>query len=97
MSPGPRLRELGIRHGVRGARAKRAAHGWEALTPTEHRIALLVAAGRSTPDIAQSMFLTRRTAQTHISRILAKLGLRSRVEIAHAAFSRHPAEVPADR
>ncbi|MEE6258077.1 ATP-binding protein [Plantactinospora sonchi] len=94
---GARLRQLGIRHGVRGARAKRTAHGWDALTPTEHRIALLVAAGRSTPDIAQSMFLTRRTAQTHISRILAKLGLRSRVEIAHAAFSQHPTEIPADR
>jgi DNA-binding CsgD family transcriptional regulator len=85
-----RLRAYGIRHGVRGPRAKRAAHGWEALTPTEQKVALLVAAGRSTPDIAQSLFLTRRTAQTHISRILAKLGMRSRVEIAREVFSRFP-------
>jgi DNA-binding CsgD family transcriptional regulator/tetratricopeptide (TPR) repeat protein len=94
---GARLRQYGIRGGVRGARTRRAAHGWEALTPTEHKIALLVAAGRSTPDIAQSMFLTRRTTQTHISRILAKLGMRSRVEIARAAFSRDPEDIPAAR
>ncbi|MFC6021671.1 ATP-binding protein [Plantactinospora solaniradicis] len=92
-----RLRGYGLRRGVRGARAKRAGHGWEALTPTERKIALLVAAGRSTPDIAQNMFLTRRTAQTHISRILAKLGMRSRVEIAGAVFSSEPDSVAADR
>ncbi|MDQ1033125.1 DNA-binding CsgD family transcriptional regulator [Streptomyces umbrinus] len=91
-----RLRRYGIRRGVRGARIKRPAHGWDALTPTEHKIALLVAAGCSTPDIAQSMFLTRRTTQTHISHILAKLGMRSRVEIAREAFNRNPAAIPTD-
>ncbi|WP_433432746.1 helix-turn-helix transcriptional regulator [Nonomuraea sp. CA-141351] len=85
-----RLRRYGIRRGVQGTRPKRPAHGWDALTPTEHKVALLVASGRSTPEIAQSMFLTRRTAQTHISRILAKLGLRSRVEIARVALDREP-------
>jgi DNA-binding CsgD family transcriptional regulator len=90
------LRRYGIRRGVRGARAKRAAQGWDALTPTEHKIALLVAAGRSTSDIAQSLFLTRRTTQTHISHILAKLGMRSRVEIAREAFKRDPDAIPSD-
>ncbi|MBF9131341.1 helix-turn-helix transcriptional regulator [Plantactinospora sp. S1510] len=94
---GARLRQYGIRRGVRGARTRRAVQGWDALTPTEHKIALLVAEGRSTPDIAQSMFLTRRTTQTHISRILAKLGMRSRVEIARAAFNRDPEDIPAAR
>jgi DNA-binding CsgD family transcriptional regulator len=84
------MRRHGIRRGVRGARPKRATRGWDALTPTEHRIALLVAAGRSTSEIAQSMFLTRRTAQTHISHVLSKLGMRSRVEIAREAFNRAP-------
>ncbi|MGW5556443.1 ATP-binding protein, partial [Micromonospora sp. NPDC003944] len=55
-----RLRSRGVRRGVRGARSRRAGHGWDALTPTERRVAMLVAAGRSTPDIAQSLFLTRR-------------------------------------
>ena len=84
------LRRYGIRRGVHGPRAKRATQGWDALTPTEHKIALLVAAGLSTPQIAQNLFLTRRTTQTHISHILAKLGLRSRVEIARQAFNHDP-------
>ncbi|SCF22481.1 ATP-binding protein [Micromonospora chokoriensis] len=88
-----RLRSRGIRRGVRGSRAKRAGHGWDALTPTERKVATLVAAGRSTPEIAQSLFLTRRTAQTHISRILAKLDLRSRVEIAGVVLRQAPGGV----
>lgn len=90
------LRRYGIRRGVRGTRAKRATHGWDALTPTEHKIALLVAAGQSTSQIAQGMFLTRRTTQTHISHILAKLGMRSRGEIAPEAFHRDPDAIPSD-
>ncbi|MEJ3746415.1 AAA family ATPase [Actinomycetes bacterium KLBMP 9797] len=83
-----RLRQLGVRRGVRGRRPVRATSGWEALTPTELRIAGLVANGRSTPDIGQDLYLSRRTVQTHISHILAKLGVRSRVEIAREALRR---------
>jgi DNA-binding CsgD family transcriptional regulator len=85
-----RLRAYGIRRGVRGRRGPRAASGWEALTPTEIKIAALVARGDSTPDIARSMFLSRRTVQTYISRILAKLGAKGRVEIVREAL-RHGA------
>ncbi|WP_162908403.1 helix-turn-helix transcriptional regulator, partial [Allorhizocola rhizosphaerae] len=84
-----RLRPLGIRRGVTGPR-KRPKQGWEALTETETKVALLVADGRSNPDIAAQMFLSRRTVQSHVSSILAKLGLKSRVEIAIHAYSRAP-------
>ncbi|HEX5204784.1 MAG TPA: AAA family ATPase, partial [Actinoplanes sp.] len=47
-----RLRRLGIRRGVHGSRPARPRHGWHALTPTEQRVALLVAEGRSTADIS---------------------------------------------
>ncbi|AVT35583.1 LuxR family transcriptional regulator [Plantactinospora sp. BB1] len=77
-----RLRRRGIRRGVHGTRTSRAVSGWPALTDTERRVALLIAEGRSTPDIASTMFLSRRTVQTHVSRVLAKLELHSRVEIA---------------
>jgi DNA-binding CsgD family transcriptional regulator len=76
-----RLRRVGIRRGVRGPR-KRPKYGWEALTATETKVAMLVAEGRSNPDIAISMFLSRRTVQSHVSSILAKLGLHSRVALA---------------
>ncbi|GAA3733141.1 BTAD domain-containing putative transcriptional regulator [Plantactinospora mayteni] len=83
-----RLRRLGVRRGVRGPRPARAQVGWEALTPTEARVTALVAEGRSTPDIARELYLSRRTVQTHISHILGKLGVRSRVEIAREALRR---------
>jgi DNA-binding CsgD family transcriptional regulator len=81
-----RLRPYGIRRGVRGRRGPRAASGWEALTPTEIKIAALVARGDSTSDIAKGMFLSRRTVQTYISRILTKLGAKGRVEIVREAL-----------
>jgi DNA-binding CsgD family transcriptional regulator len=76
-----RLRTFGIRRGVRGPRPQRVGSGWEALTPTEMKIAALVAEGASTSDIAKGLFLSRRTVQTHISHILIKLGAKGRVEI----------------
>ena len=82
-----RLRAHGIRRGVRGPR-KRATTGWDALSPTELAVAYLVGEGRSNPDIAAEMFLARGTVQTHVSHILTKLGVRSRVEIAREAMVR---------
>ena len=81
-----RLRPYGIRRGVRGPRGPRAATGWAALTPTEVKIAALVARGDSTSEIARGMLLSRRTVQTYISHILAKLGAKSRLEIVREAL-----------
>jgi DNA-binding CsgD family transcriptional regulator len=85
-----RLRAHGIRRGVRGPR-KRPTTGWEALSRTELAVAYLVGEGRSNPDIAAEMFLSRGTVQTHVSHILTKLGHRSRVEIAREVMT-HPRE-----
>jgi DNA-binding CsgD family transcriptional regulator len=81
-----RLRAHGVRRGVRGRRGPRVASGWEALTPTELKIAALVARGDSTSDIARGMFLSRRTVQTYISHILAKLGAKGRADIVREAL-----------
>ena len=83
-----RLRPHGIKRGVRGRRGPRATSGWEALTPTEVKIAALVARGDSTSDIARGMFLSRRTVQTYISHILVKLQAKSRVDIVREALLR---------
>lgn len=87
-----RLRPYGVRRGVRGTR-KRPSFGWEALSPTELKVARMVAKGMSNPEIASDLFLSRRTVQTHVSHILGKLGVHSRVEIATVALS-HEADEP---
>ncbi|MBY8862788.1 AAA family ATPase [Nocardia sp. CA2R105] len=88
-----RLRSLGLRHGRRGPR-NRPKSGWAALTPTERRVADFVTEGLSNSQIAAQMLLSRRTVQTHVSSILAKLDFTSRVQIAvsHANGTR-PQEV----
>ena len=75
------LRSFGVRRGARGAR-RRPKTGWDALTSTERVVAGLVAEGLSNPAIAGRMFVSRRTVQGHVSAILGKLGVTSRVELA---------------
>jgi len=55
-----------------------------ALTPTERRVAQLVAVGRSNPEIAEELHYSRKTVEVYLSRVYAKTGLRSRVELALA-------------
>ena len=75
-----RLRAQGVRRGPRSLH-RRPATGWSALTTTERRVADLVAAGRSNPDIASELVISRRTVQTHVSHILRKLALTTRTDI----------------
>jgi len=75
------LRTLGIHCGKRGPR-RRPRSGWEALTETERVVADLVAEGLSNPQIGARMYLSRRTVQDHVSSILTKLDIVSRVELA---------------
>ncbi|GGM49873.1 LuxR family transcriptional regulator [Longimycelium tulufanense] len=76
-----RLRDAGLRHGIRAPR-RRPKTGWAALTDTERKVARYVTEGLSNPAIANRMYLSRRTVQSHVSSILGKLGLSSRVELA---------------
>ena len=75
-----RLRTHGIRAGTRSRNRPRT--GPQALTETELRVAELVRQGMSNPDIAARLSLSRRTVETHVSHILAKLGAASRREVA---------------
>jgi DNA-binding CsgD family transcriptional regulator len=75
------FRALGIRRGHTTS-GTRPSTGLASLTPTETKIAHFVAEGQSNPRIADQLFLSRRTVQTHVSHILTKLDLHSRVEIA---------------
>jgi non-specific serine/threonine protein kinase len=59
------------------APAPAEAHG---LTPREREVLGLLVAGRSNPEIAEALFVSPRTAQTHVQHILAKLGVHGRAE-----------------
>jgi DNA-binding CsgD family transcriptional regulator len=82
-----RFRAYGIRRGPR-FQHRRSQQGWNSLTPTEVKVVGLVAQGLSNPQIADRLFLSRRTVQTHVSHVLAKLELHSRTEIAREASRR---------
>lgn len=76
-----RTRTLGLRRGPR-ERHREASFGPASLTATEQRVASLIRDGLTNPQIAARLWLSPRTVQTHVSHILAKLGVRSRAEIA---------------
>jgi DNA-binding CsgD family transcriptional regulator len=52
------------------------------LTATERRVAGLVAEGRSTKEVAATLFVSPKTVEGHLSRIYAKLGIHSRAALA---------------
>jgi DNA-binding NarL/FixJ family response regulator len=52
------------------------------LTPTEERVADLVAKGHPNKEVAEALFVSVRTVEANLTRIYAKLGIRSRTELA---------------
>jgi DNA-binding CsgD family transcriptional regulator len=71
----------------RGQR-RRSARGWDSLTPTELEVVKLVSEGLSNPEIAERLFMSRKTVTTHLTHVFAKLDISSRSELAAAAIRR---------
>jgi DNA-binding CsgD family transcriptional regulator len=72
----------------RGER-KRAATGWEALTPTERDVVRLVSEGLGNKEAGARLFISPRTVQTHLTHVYTKLGVTSRMQLAQEAARQH--------
>ena len=71
-----------LRFAARGPRSRRTAPtGLATLTTRETEIVALVTAGLSNREIAERLYLSKKTVETHLSRAYAKLGVRSRVDL----------------
>jgi DNA-binding CsgD family transcriptional regulator/tetratricopeptide (TPR) repeat protein len=82
-----KFRAHGIRRGPH-TKHRQAQSGWDSLTPTEIKVAALVEKGLTNPEIATRLFLSPRTVATHVSHILKKLDVHSRIDIAREAALR---------
>jgi DNA-binding NarL/FixJ family response regulator len=81
------------RHELRaaGARPRRPrATGVQALTASERRIAEMAAEGLSNPEIAQALFVTKKTVEAHLGSVYRKLDIRSRGQLGGALRQPRP-------
>ena len=67
---------------------RRAAVGLNALTRREREVCALLAYGHTNAEVAQKLFISERTVETHRTNIMAKLSLKSRAELVRFAIDR---------
>ena len=59
------------------------------LTPRERQVLALVAGGATNREIGAQLYMAEKTASVHVSRILSKLGVKSRTQAAAVAHRQH--------
>jgi ATP/maltotriose-dependent transcriptional regulator MalT len=89
-----RVRRLLRDHGAQRAhgRPDPAAARWPELTASEFAVVRLVTQGASDREVAQRLYISAHTVNSHLRHVFAKLGIRSRVELARLAGERQGAE-----
>ena len=74
-----------------GSRERSTQRTSGVLTKREAEVLVLLGHGLTNPEIADRLYISRKTVEHHVSRLLAKLGLRSRAEAAVYATKAEPA------
>ena len=84
LSPGVTRRLISLVAGDTdaGARSDRARERLDGLTEREHEVALAVGRGLANAEIAAELYMSVATVKAHVSRLLTKLGVENRVQIA---------------
>jgi DNA-binding CsgD family transcriptional regulator len=82
------LQAAGVRRRRWAAVQHRPETGWEALTPMERRVALLVAEGHTNRSAADELVLSASTVGTHLRAVFGKLGVNSRVQLTRLVLER---------
>jgi DNA-binding CsgD family transcriptional regulator len=85
------LRDRGVQRA--GGRPDPAAKRWPELTASELAVVRLVIQGATDREVAQRLYISAHTVNSHLRHVFAKLGIRSRVELAHQAGQREAAEL----
>jgi DNA-binding CsgD family transcriptional regulator len=83
-----RLRQLGVRRRI--TISQRPATGWEALTTAEAAVAQLASEGKTNREIAETLFISPHTVNSHLRHIFDKLGVNSRVSLTQMAGALRP-------
>jgi DNA-binding CsgD family transcriptional regulator len=86
------LRALGIRRRV--ATAEKPVTGWAAMTKSELAVAELVANGLTNREIAERLFVSPHTVNTHLRHVFAKLQVHSRVDLTRLSTERNSEDAP---
>ena len=85
------LRDSGAQRAA--GRPDPAAAHWPELTASELAVVRLVIRGATDREVAQRLYISAHTVNSHLRHVFAKLGIRSRVELAHRAGQRQTAEL----
>jgi DNA-binding CsgD family transcriptional regulator/DNA-binding Lrp family transcriptional regulator len=87
-----RLRALGIRRRI--TTAEKPSTGWAAMTKSELGVAQLAADGLTNREIADRLFVSPHTVNTHLRQVFAKLEVNSRVDLTRLATERNSEHAP---
>ncbi|MEW2160977.1 AAA family ATPase [Streptomyces sp. NPDC007189] len=82
-----RLRQFGVRTGAPRHHTT-GAPGWESLTESERKLIPLVVEGLTNRAVADRLYVSVHTVNTHMKHIFAKLGINTRVELTRLAIER---------
>ncbi|HXO06801.1 MAG TPA: AAA family ATPase [Solirubrobacteraceae bacterium] len=86
------LRGLGVRRRI--ATTDKPATGWAAMTNSELAVAQLVANGLTNREVAERLFVSPHTVNTHLRQVFAKLEIKSRVDLTRLATERGGEAIP---